>query len=787
MDFSQKPLRTVLRTYLEDSYLDGSCVPLALAMWRRPSLAAKLLRCRPVPVCGRYPALYGLLAALLRQYGAKACTDMDALLTACCRIRPLTVYELAQLPLFLQAAAVTWGKKLPFLQWDAHRAEERYSIAERLLAEEPAGIYPHLSAAGRAECRRMVARKARRQGNSETAVAADAAARAFRGGTHAAALLLAERQRQEDTAAKAFKTAAVCAAGLGAIPLCVLLGQSWVLPLIWGALLGITLPLSRLALRLYLPPCRHLPFGRISLPAAAHTPVVREYRHIHPDTPKAVLLAGGEYALLLTDNGASRAYYRRRALLPADGDDLLHPPGIFFSVQGDADLCLTAAPAYREPTACSVRFEDRCVRYIYSGAAIDGLLTVAVHPGGYGDIRTLRLHNRTPQALQLTVNISLPFAGIRTPDTRCGMLLIRRRQGAPYIGIGFAEETECTEHTDRLCLSVRLPVGATVQYSLLTAVGRSREEVRCAFGALRENAALMPDAGAQSALPHRFSDRVLPHLAGPPDCGRSVRKAVESNTLPPSALRRFGIRLSHPYILLTVHNAADAVRAMPYLRGIRTLYRCGIPCGMVIAAPDEAAARAAREAVGHSDCASLCGRRGIVRIVCRPSAEELCLLTAYAAHDAARDSEGLGQLRTAFAPLFFEDGALFVRVDNTVRTHGRIGMLTAAVRDGVLHITNPTKQAVACAAALLIAPVGRSAVLENGGNHITLHDSGRHITVSEKGGITGFLCRRTAFYEGVWAPETGPYPYPCAAAVCHRTVGAEQTVTVRLRIRITPS
>ena len=77
MDFSQKEVRAVLRAYLEDSYLDGSCLPLALAMWRRPRLLWRLLRCRPVPVCGRYPALYGLLLALLRQHGADALCDTE--------------------------------------------------------------------------------------------------------------------------------------------------------------------------------------------------------------------------------------------------------------------------------------------------------------------------------------------------------------------------------------------------------------------------------------------------------------------------------------------------------------------------------------------------------------------------------------------------------------------------------------------------------------------------------------------------------------------------------------
>ena len=312
--------------------------------------------------------------------------------------------------------------------------------------------------------------------------------------------------------------------------------------------------------------------------------------------------------------------------------------------------------------------------------------------------------------------------------------------------------------------------------------------MRCAFGALRENAALMPDAGAQSALPVRFSDRVLPHLIGPPDCGHTVRRAVAESTASPAALRRFGVRPTLPYILLTAHNAADAVRLAPYLRGLHTLHRLGIPCGTVITAPDEPTLHAVKEVVRHSECLPLCGTRGVIRFVCRPTEPQLNLLTAYAAYDAAQGASRLKRLPVRFSPLFFQDGALFVRVDNTVRPQGRIGDLLVEVQNGAVRLINDSAQPITCETALLVAPVGRRATVEKGVHSITLRDGQRCISISEPNGVVGFICRRTAFYEGAWVPEPHlPCAYPCAVIVCRRTVPAGQALSVRLKIRVNPS
>lgn len=784
MDFSQKAVRAVLRTYLEDGYLDGSCLPLAAAMWRQPLLAMQLLRCRAVPLHGRYPALYGLLVALLQQHGAAAVGNMDTLLTACCRIRPLTVYELRQLPLFLQAAGAVCGVKVP--SFDAAAAEERHSIAERLLAEEPSGIYPHLSAEGRAECRELVARQVQWQNSSETAVAAAVSAQAFRDGTHAAALLLAAYQQRQDAVARVLRTAALCLAAIGSVPLCVAADAPWALLLVWGGLCVITLPLARFVLRLLLPPCRHLPFGRIP-PSASRRPVARrENDRIHPDMPQATLLTGGDLALLLTDNGAGRIFYRRRALTPPESDPLLHPAGLFFSVSGDVRASLTAAPYYRVTAAYTTQLEERCVRYRYRGAALDSTVTVSVHPGGYGAIYAVRLHNRTPQTLQLTLHTTLPFVGTCTPDARCGLLLIRGRQGQPPVGVGFAEAVDTGIYGSTLSAVLTLETDQALTLNLLVAVGVSREAVRCAFGALRENTALMPDAGAPCALPPHFVERVLPHLIGPPEGGKAAARALQQITESSAALRRFGLRPSLPFLLLSAHNPGDVARCMPFLQGVTALHRAGLLCGAVVLTPDTTTLEAVHRAIRHSECAALCGRHGSLRVLCTPSEEDRRLLTACCAYDATHENE-LGTLRTAFSPLFFTDGALFVRVGNAVRKSGRVGPLRVSAQGHTLLLRNPTVKAVRAEVALLIPHVGQTARLECDGTYACLHDGNRRIALSEADGLQAFFCRRTAFYEGAWTGEPLPCPHPCAVVLCPRTVEPGDTVAIRLRMRITSS
>lgn len=140
------------------------------------------------------PATYRLLRRLLPEQGIPDGKVLAELLDIADQERPLTVFELSQLPLCMKAALLTLGADACSAEPD--RAErlitlavqglrqmaeldfvtlmEQHSIVERLLEEDPAGVYAQMDEDTRADYRRAVAWKAVRLGVSEASVAAQA-------------------------------------------------------------------------------------------------------------------------------------------------------------------------------------------------------------------------------------------------------------------------------------------------------------------------------------------------------------------------------------------------------------------------------------------------------------------------------------------------------------------------------------------------------------------------------------------------------------------------------------
>lgn len=140
------------------------------------------------------PVLYRLIRRLLEEKGMPDIDGVRELLDRIDEVRPLTVFELAQFPLCLKAAllklaadactmepergekaislAVTGLRQMAEL--DFVSLTEEYSLVEKLLASDPAGIYLQMDEDTRADYRRAVAWKAMRHGTSEGNVAAQA-------------------------------------------------------------------------------------------------------------------------------------------------------------------------------------------------------------------------------------------------------------------------------------------------------------------------------------------------------------------------------------------------------------------------------------------------------------------------------------------------------------------------------------------------------------------------------------------------------------------------------------
>ena len=162
-----------------------------------------LRNARPLPRLERYPAVFSLLRALVRDHGIPDAGGFDQLIEAMQRVRPLTVFELAEFPLCLRAAllataadacrqhgedaerlistAVTGLRAAADLDFEG--LTERHSVVEAVLREDPAGVYPRMDELTRADYRRRVALAALRVGQQEPAFARALVDRANEGGS----------------------------------------------------------------------------------------------------------------------------------------------------------------------------------------------------------------------------------------------------------------------------------------------------------------------------------------------------------------------------------------------------------------------------------------------------------------------------------------------------------------------------------------------------------------------------------------------------------------------------
>ncbi len=165
--------------------------------------AADLRFAEQQPCDDGWPATCLLLRRLVREKGVPDEEGIEMLVAEAERLRPLTVFELEQLPLCLKAAliltaadacrekgaeatrliaaAVTGLRRAAELDFTG--LTERHSIVERILQGDPAGVYPKMDEATRADYRRRTALAALRSERSEAVTAAALVEKAERGST----------------------------------------------------------------------------------------------------------------------------------------------------------------------------------------------------------------------------------------------------------------------------------------------------------------------------------------------------------------------------------------------------------------------------------------------------------------------------------------------------------------------------------------------------------------------------------------------------------------------------
>lgn len=201
------------REWLNDNY--------HLIMREGSNLLNGLKHADKQPCYGKIPAICALLLKLVHKTGVPDTDEFDRLINIAQEVRPLTVFELEQLPLCLRAALVliaadACGKKgdeaerlISIAVEGLHRAvgldfsdlTERHSIVEQILHNDPAGIYPRMDQKSRADYRRRIALIALQSGKNEDSTAAEFIEQAKKGGSpherHVGFLLMSRGEKSD--------------------------------------------------------------------------------------------------------------------------------------------------------------------------------------------------------------------------------------------------------------------------------------------------------------------------------------------------------------------------------------------------------------------------------------------------------------------------------------------------------------------------------------------------------------------------------------------------------------
>ncbi|MCI8553631.1 MAG: hypothetical protein HFJ80_01635 [Clostridiales bacterium] len=180
-----------------------------------------------LPAENRRPAVFSLCLKLAEEKGIPDREGWDELMEAARQHRPLTVFELDQLSLCLRAALIVLAARACRPTGDGFPPEgeeaarrlsravnglrtaadidfagltERHSIVERILSDDPSGIYSRMDELSRAGYRRRVAALAQRERISEASVAASLVEKASQAaalpGQHVGAYLPDDREKR---------------------------------------------------------------------------------------------------------------------------------------------------------------------------------------------------------------------------------------------------------------------------------------------------------------------------------------------------------------------------------------------------------------------------------------------------------------------------------------------------------------------------------------------------------------------------------------------------------------
>ncbi|WMJ23230.1 glucoamylase family protein [Paludicola sp. MB14-C6] len=353
--------------------------------------------------------------------------------------------------------------------------------------------------------------------------------------------------------------------------------------------------------------------------------IVHDYcEKLNPCNPKIKLLNNGELTSVITDIGASFIQYNSVDITRRPTDLLRAPLGTFAFLQTkDKILSLTYAPSYDSGCKYETEFTKYSTKFYCDYQSIKTEIEVTMHRVLPCEQRKIQIHNTEKGLLDTALIIyaepclfgfmddithkafSKLFLNISIDKETNIIIASRKKRGSEaivFMAIGFKEDISFDLESNREniftrgnlssvkycaftdefeggtgvpdpCIALRVKVNCKpndkAEYTLLTAIGKSKTEAIMHIKAVRECEGVKEQIAAKSelehgTLTHRIAQVLLPQVIFQTNLSSSIINAISKNTLGVNGLWSMGISGDLPIVIVDVLNKNDMERVDVY-------------------------------------------------------------------------------------------------------------------------------------------------------------------------------------------------------------------------------
>lgn len=351
--------------------------------------------------------------------------------------------------------------------------------------------------------------------------------------------------------------------------------------------------------------------------------------------PRAKLLSGSDYTLVLTDGGISIAKYMGKNIYAVTRDHVLRPTGLFFGISdGRETASITLLPDLGKEYECE--FADSSVSYFKNTSRLSAGMRVTLHKSFPCEIRSFAVSNNSDEPIKASLSAFMQPSLASDEDEEAhpaysrmfivpdfdpefNLVTITRTDSKPdekiYVAIGFVEDVQSTvsfnreevlkrpdgikglfaraESIERSYISqpdpcvflrteLNIPPKSQAEVHMFVLCAHSAEAAEGMTKELRSRFEKQEYIHGSSGAGSKLAERLVPELIFNLEPSAERKESIRKNRLPLNALWELSISSDIPLILLKLNDRNDQEKLSAYLKAYRRLKLSGISVQLAV-------------------------------------------------------------------------------------------------------------------------------------------------------------------------------------------------------------